>query len=108
MQLSNINEATEWFEVLQTTAKSQTALMRLAPGEASGELAESHRDSEQLLLLLEGALRAEIGSERVAMKVGDVVIIPAGVKHKFSNLGNTVAVSFNVYCPPGYPPDEKG
>jgi mannose-6-phosphate isomerase-like protein (cupin superfamily) len=42
------------------------------------------------------------------MKVGDIVSIPAGVKHKFSNLGNTVAVTFNVYCPPEYPPYEKG
>jgi mannose-6-phosphate isomerase-like protein (cupin superfamily) len=108
MNISNINEVTEWFEVLQTNARSQTAVMRLGPGEASGERAESHQDSEQLLLLLEGALCAEIGSERLAMKVGDVVTIPAGVKHKFSNLGNVVAVTFNVYCPPEYPPDEKG
>jgi hypothetical protein len=55
MNISNINEVTEWFEVLQTTVKSQTAVMRLAPGEASGERAESHQESEQLLLLLEGA-----------------------------------------------------
>jgi mannose-6-phosphate isomerase-like protein (cupin superfamily) len=60
------------------------------------------------LILLEGALRGEIGSERVAIKAGDIVSIPAGVKHKFSNLGNTVAVTFNVYCPPEYPPDEMG
>jgi mannose-6-phosphate isomerase-like protein (cupin superfamily) len=71
---------TEWFEVLQTTARSQTAVMRLDPCEATGEHAESHEDSEQLLLLLEGTLVAEIDSERLAMDVGDIVIIPAGVK----------------------------
>src|SRR5258707_546714 len=33
MNMSNINLATEWFEVLQTTERSQTAVMRLDPGE---------------------------------------------------------------------------
>lgn len=108
VNLSNIKQATEWFEVLQTTASSQTAVMRLAPGEGTGEHAESHEDSEQILLLLEGTLAAEIGSEHLAMNVGDIVIIPAGVKHKFINPGTTIAVTFNTYCPPEYSPDEKG
>jgi mannose-6-phosphate isomerase-like protein (cupin superfamily) len=108
MNLANINQAEEWFEVIQTTDRSQAAVMRLDPGEATGRQAESHKDSEQLLLLLEGKLAAEIGSERLTMKAGDMVIIPAGVKHKFTNSGTTVAVTFNTYCPPEYPPNEKG
>jgi mannose-6-phosphate isomerase-like protein (cupin superfamily) len=108
MNPSNINQTKEWFEVLQTTDRSQAAVMRLNPGEATGEHAESHEDSEQLLLLLGGILAAEIGSERLTMKDGDMVIIPAGVKHKFTNPGTTVAVTFNTYCPPEYPPNEKG
>jgi mannose-6-phosphate isomerase-like protein (cupin superfamily) len=106
--LSNINQATEWFEVLQTTSRSQTAVMRLGPGEATGEHAESHEDSEQILLLAEGVLAAEIDSEHLAMKVGDIVTIPPGIKHKFTNPGTTIAVTFNVYNPPEYAPDEKG
>jgi hypothetical protein len=61
MNMSNINLATEWFEVLQTTERSRTAVMRLDPGQSTGEHAESHDKSEQLLLLLEGRLMAEIG-----------------------------------------------
>ena len=49
MNPSNINQTKEWFEVLQTTDRSQAAVMRLNPGEATGEHAESHEDSEQLL-----------------------------------------------------------
>jgi mannose-6-phosphate isomerase-like protein (cupin superfamily) len=58
--------------------------------------------------LIQGVLAAEIGSERFTMDVGDMVIIPAGVKHRFTNPGATVAVTFNTYCPPEYSPDEKG
>jgi mannose-6-phosphate isomerase-like protein (cupin superfamily) len=108
MNISNINQATEWFEVLQTTDCSQTAVMRLDSGKSTGQHAESHEKSEQLLLLLEGVLAAEIGSEHFTMNAGDTVIIPAGIKHKFSNPGTTVAVTFNTYCPPEYPPKQKG
>jgi mannose-6-phosphate isomerase-like protein (cupin superfamily) len=108
MNRSNINRATEWFEVLQTTKRSQPAVMRLDPGQSTGEHAESHDKSEQLLLLLEGRLMADIGGKILAMNMGDVVIIPPRVKHKFTNPGDTRAVTFNIYCPPEYPPDEKG
>ncbi|MGA8657689.1 MAG: cupin domain-containing protein [Chthoniobacterales bacterium] len=108
MNLANIHRASAWFEVLQTSKRSQTAVMSLGPDQATGEEAESHDNSEQLLLLLEGQLIAEIGGERSSMKAGDVIIIPPGVKHKFTNRGKKLALTFNVYCPPEYPPDEKG
>jgi mannose-6-phosphate isomerase-like protein (cupin superfamily) len=78
------------------------------PRSITGEHAESHDKSEQLLLLLEGRLRADIGGKILAMNMGDVVIIPPRVKHKFTNPGDTRAVTFNVYCPSEYPLDEKG
>jgi mannose-6-phosphate isomerase-like protein (cupin superfamily) len=107
MNLSNINQAAEWFEILQTTDHTQTAVMRLGPGQASGKQAEAHENSEQILFLAKGELAAEIGAERSRITAGDVVIVPAGVKHKFTNPGTTVALTFNVYCPPEYPPREK-
>src|ERR1700733_6734983 len=103
MQISNIDQVTAWFEVFQTTQKCQTAVMRLNPGQATGEQAESHEVSEQILFLVEGFLDGEIGSDRLALDGGDVVIIPAGVKHRFKNSGDAVAVTFNVYTPPQYP-----
>jgi hypothetical protein len=62
MNLSNINQAKEWLQVLQTTDHSQAAVMRLGPGEATGKHADSHEYSEQLLLLVQGVLAAEIDS----------------------------------------------
>jgi hypothetical protein len=49
MNMSNVNLATEWFEVLQTTERSQTAVMRLDPGQSTGEHAESHDKSGILI-----------------------------------------------------------
>ena len=108
MHLTNISNANNWFEVLQTTARTQTAMMTLGPGDASGSTAEGHENSDQVLLVLEGELAGEVGSERPTLRKGDVLVIPAGVKHRFENVGRTPAVTFNVYSPPEYPPETKG
>jgi mannose-6-phosphate isomerase-like protein (cupin superfamily) len=108
MELSNIKEATEWFEVLQTSKRSQTAMMTLAPGQATGEKADAHKKSDQVLLMLSGKLSGKVGRKRVRLAKGDVLLIPAGTRHRFNNPGRKVAVSFNVYSPPEYPPGTKG
>jgi len=48
VDLANIKDATEWFEVLQTSKRTQTAMMTLAPGEKSGRKAEAHEKSDQV------------------------------------------------------------
>jgi mannose-6-phosphate isomerase-like protein (cupin superfamily) len=108
MKVRNIRDAKEWFHVLQTGERSQTAMMTLQPGDATGEKVEAHKNSDQVLLVLEGELSGEIGSERPRLKNCDVIIIPAGVKHRFLNRGDAPAVTFNVYSPPAYPPRKKG
>ena len=108
MKLSNIAKAKEWFEVLQTGERSQMAMMTLKAGDATGDKAEAHENSDQVLLMLEGELSGEVGDERSKLMKGDVIIIPAGVKHRFVNRGDKPAVTFNVYSPPAYPPQTKG
>ena len=108
MELSNIKKTTEWFEVLQTTKRSQTAMMTLAPGQATGEKAEVHKKSDQVLLMLSGKLSGKVGRKQLRLAQGDVLLIPAGTPHRFTNPGKIPAVTFNVYAPPEYPPETKG
>jgi len=54
MNVKNIREASDWFEVLQTTKRTQTAMMTLKPGKSSGSEAEGHKKSDQVLLVLKG------------------------------------------------------
>ena len=108
MSVSNIDTATEWFEALQTGERSQTAIMTLRPGRSTGEKPEAHEKSDQVLLVLKGELEGEIGNERPQLSEGDVIIVPAGVKHRFVNRGDKDALTFNVYSPPAYPPKTKG
>jgi mannose-6-phosphate isomerase-like protein (cupin superfamily) len=103
MNVTNIEKAKDWFEVLQTGERSQTAMMTLAPGDATGDKAEMHEKSDQVLLMLDCELTGEIGDQCPHLKKGDVIIIPAGVKHRFVNRARKPAVTFNVYSPPAYP-----
>jgi mannose-6-phosphate isomerase-like protein (cupin superfamily) len=102
MKIINIRDAKEWFDVLQTSEKSQIAVMTLQPGAASGASAEAHEKGEQVLLVLEGEVEAEIATEKCILRENDAVLIPAGVKHRFVNRCGTSAVTFNVYSPPEY------
>jgi mannose-6-phosphate isomerase-like protein (cupin superfamily) len=108
MNVRNVRQATSWFEVLQTTKRTQTAMMTLTPGKSSGSKPEGHEKSDQVLLVLAGELEGEIAGESIKLHEGDVIVIPAGTKHKFSNRASVDAITFNTYSPPEYAANEKG
>lgn len=107
MNVASIAEATAWFEVLQTSKQSQTAVMTLKPGGASGPNLNAHEKSEQVLIVITGEVEAEVGGEKRTLRQGEVVLIPAGVKHRFHNATSEEVVTFSVYAPPEYPAGEK-
>ncbi len=106
MNVANARDSRAFFKVLQTSKKSQTATMTLAPGKSSGPKGNEHPQSEQVLLVLEGEVLAEIGKEKLTLRKGDVVIVPPRVPHRFVNKAASPAVTFNVYAPPAYDADE--
>ena len=83
-------------------------MMTLEPGKATGVKPEAHEKSDQVLLILEGELAGEVGFDRPLLKKGDVVVIPAGTKHRFTNRSDRAAVTFNVYSPPAYAQGTRG
>jgi mannose-6-phosphate isomerase-like protein (cupin superfamily) len=102
MDVKNIRDAADWFEVLQTSKRTQTAMMTLRPGKSSGSEPEGHKNSDQVLLVLKGEVEGEIANETITLHEGDVIVIPAGTKHKFSNRSSANAITFNTYSPPEY------
>jgi len=88
-----------YFEVLQTSEKSQTAIMNLRPGETSGEYGTEHPQSDQILIVLEGNGRVTVEEDTREIEPGDVVFIPAGAKHKVYGPNKTLS----IYSPKAYP-----
>lgn len=108
LQVTNVHDAASWFQVHQTTKLSQTAVMTLKPHGESSEEMNTHEKSDQVVLVLEGEIAAEVGKSKRTLKTGDTCIIPAGTPHRLTNPGGTKAVTFSVYTPPEYPVDERG
>jgi mannose-6-phosphate isomerase-like protein (cupin superfamily) len=108
MLTANLGKQHAWFEVLHTTDHTQTAIMTLAPGQASGETAEAHPKSDQVLVVLEGEVIGEIAGVTRRFEKEEVVLIPAGTKHRFVNESLLPVKTFSVYGPPAYPAGTKG
>lgn len=102
MDIQNIFRRNEFFNVLQTATRSQSAVMVLQPGKASGKFGNEHPDSEQVVLVVEGEILAEIGEEKATLRKGDTIIVPRRAEHRLVNHGGSKAIVFSVYAPPGY------
>jgi mannose-6-phosphate isomerase-like protein (cupin superfamily) len=100
--MTSIYSAGKGFKVLETTRRSQTASMTLEPGESSSKRPNTHSDSDQVLIVLEGKVTAEISGKSTEMNKGDAITVRAGTPHKFTNAGSERAVTFSVYSPPAY------
>lgn len=103
MNLADIFQCREEFMILQTTRRTQTAMMRLAAGQASSDRMSVHPDSDQVVLLLEGRLIAEVGGEQRLLTPGNSLVIPAGTQHRLTNTGPKPVFAFTTYSPPAYP-----
>jgi mannose-6-phosphate isomerase-like protein (cupin superfamily) len=86
--------------VLHTAEHTQLVVMTLAPGQDIG--AEVHEENDQLLTFVEGSGLAEVDGERRDVGPGDLVIVPAGVRHNFTNTGSGPLRLYTVYGPPDH------
>jgi mannose-6-phosphate isomerase-like protein (cupin superfamily) len=89
--------------VLHTTGHAQLVVMTLQPGEDIG--AEVHEHNDQILTFVEGRVRAEVAGKTSEVGPGDVVVVPAGTEHNFTNIGDDRARLYTLYSPPDHAPD---
>ena len=60
----------------------------------------SHRDTEELMYILEGQGEAWVDGETAPFRAGDVVLLPANALHMVRNTGATPLVTVCVFAPP--------
>lgn len=92
----------EFFRVLQQTARSQTAVMTIAPGGDAGP-PEEH-DGDQIVYVVEGEAIVRIGDKERHAKPGALVMIPAKTRHHVRNSGRAPLFFVTIYAPPAYSP----
>jgi mannose-6-phosphate isomerase-like protein (cupin superfamily) len=89
-----------FFEVLQETDRSQTAVMTIAPGRDAGP--EEIHDADQIIYVVEGEALVSVGGEEHHATAGACVLIGAGVRHYVKNPGVTPLFFLTIYAPPAY------
>lgn len=91
-----------FFEVLESTERSQVAEMVLSAGQSTGGPNNKHPDSDQWLYVIEGKGKAIIEDRTVKFSSGDLVLIEAGENHEVKNTGRVDLKTFNIYTPKAY------
>lgn len=70
------------------TQQSATVYFEIEPGDNLGR----HTDSaEELLLIIDGEIEAEVGGETGRLSKGELVLVPKMVPHDFKNVGSKKA-----------------
>jgi mannose-6-phosphate isomerase-like protein (cupin superfamily) len=90
----------QFFEILQETAQSQTAVMTIGPGQDGGP-AETHA-GDQVVYVIEGEGVLTIEGVEHRVRPGASAQIPAGTLHHVKNAGAEPLFFLSVYAPPAY------
>jgi mannose-6-phosphate isomerase-like protein (cupin superfamily) len=86
--------------VLHTSGHTQVVVMAIPAGEDIG--AEVHEHNDQVLTFVEGRARADVAGESAEVGPGDMVVVPAGTEHNFTNVGDGVLKLYTIYGPPDH------
>ena len=93
-------KSADFRRVLWTGEHTQLVIMTIPPGGEIGE--ETHDENDQILSFVSGVGKAVIEGAEKAVTQGDVVVVPAGVRHNFVNDGPNPLVLYTVYGPPDH------
>lgn len=89
-----------FFEVLQQTDRTQTAVMTIGPGRDGGP--EETHAGDQIVFVVEGEAIVTIEGAGHQARSGACVLIPAGARHHVRNPGAQPLFLLTVYAPPAY------
>jgi mannose-6-phosphate isomerase-like protein (cupin superfamily) len=91
-------QSSDFRRVLWTGEHSQLVIMTIPVGGEIGE--EMHDGIDQILTFVSGTGEAKVGGQTKKVSQGDLVVVPSGKKHNFTNTGPNPLVLYTVYGPP--------
>jgi mannose-6-phosphate isomerase-like protein (cupin superfamily) len=89
-----------FFEVLQETERSQTAVMTIDPGQDAGP--EETHAGDQIVYVVEGEAVVRVEDHEHHAAAGACVMIPSGARHHVKNPGAGPLFVLTIYAPPAY------
>jgi uncharacterized cupin superfamily protein len=103
MFLTKFDASQPWWQIFGGENFPHRNFVQLDPGLSAGDAPHEMASRDQLLLVLEGEVLAEVAEERARMLPGTAVVIPAGVAHRFMNGGVMAARTVTLSAPPSGP-----
>jgi mannose-6-phosphate isomerase-like protein (cupin superfamily) len=94
---SEAEKSPDFRRVLWTGKHTQVVIMTIPEG---GEIGEEVHEVDQILTFVSGSGKAKVGGQTLNVTQGDLVVVPAGTKHNFTNAGPLPLVLYTVYGPP--------
>jgi mannose-6-phosphate isomerase-like protein (cupin superfamily) len=88
-------------EVL-TGEHEQVVVMTIPPGGEIGD--EVHPHTDQVLSFIDGRGAAVLDGQRSEVGPNDLVIVRAGTRHNFLNIGDAPLRLITIYAPPEHAP----
>lgn len=89
-----------FFEILQQTDRSQTAVMTVGPGQDAGP--EETHPGDQVVYVIEGEAVVRVAGKEHRAGPGGLLMVPAGTPHHVRNPGKDPLFFLTVYAPPAY------
>ena len=80
----------------------QVMVGELDAGGSTGDEPYTHGDSEELLVVLEGVLSLQLGSEMYELSTGDSIDYRSSTPHRLVNIGGDPAEVMWIISPPSY------
>jgi mannose-6-phosphate isomerase-like protein (cupin superfamily) len=89
-----------FFEILQQTERSQTAVMTVGPGQDAGPEETHHGD--QIIYIVEGSAVVRVAGKEHTAGAGTLLMVPTGTPHHVRSVGTAPLFFVTVYAPPAY------
>ena len=80
----------------------QVIVGELDTGGSTGEEPYTHGDSEELLVVLEGVVSLQLGTEMFELSTGDSIDYRSSTPHRLVNIGGEPAEVMWIISPPSY------
>lgn len=104
MNLETLYSPFEEFQGRFRDSGTETSVIRLEAGDSEGTGWCSHEGSQQMVLVLEGKILAEMNGGSRLLAKGGTVVIGEDVSYRLTNPGNQLAIGFAVLAPKMVPP----
>jgi transcriptional regulator with XRE-family HTH domain len=80
----------------------EVVVARFEPGGSTGDEPYTHGDSEELLVVIDGEVHVQLGTDVYELSTGDSVHYQSSTPHRVSNPGSETAEVMFVISPPSY------